>query len=179
MYITDGMILRSFFFVLHKDRVNKLQFEMGDLMDTLDIHLLKLLQEDGRITVSELSKILRLSRPSVSERLIRLKDQGVIVGFSARIPPAGVGRGMLLFIQISQLRVHHLEFEKHVQNQPLILECHRVTGTVSYMIKAAVSGMGSLQKLVDQLTPFGTINSSIVLSSPVAFRPLLPEETEA
>lgn len=147
-------------------------------MDALDIRLLKLLQEDGRITVSQLSKLLRLSRPSVSERLARLQEQGMITGFGARVPPAAVGRGMLLFIQISQLRVHHLEFEKHIRSQPYILECHRVTGTVSYMLKAAVSGMESLQKLVDQLTPFGTINSSIVLSSPLEFRPVLPEVAE-
>ena len=86
---------------------------------------------------------------------------------------------MLLFIQISQMRINHLEFEKQIQTQPYILECHRVTGTVSYMLKAAVSGMESLQKLVDQLTPYGTVNTSIVLSSPVAYRPVLPEESDA
>ena len=147
-------------------------------MDALDVRLLKLLQEDGRMTVSQLSEILRLSRPSVSERLGRLRDRGIIAGFCARVPPAGVGRSMLLFIQVSQLRVNHLDFEKHIRSQPYILECHRVTGTVSYMLKAAVSGMESLQTLVDQLTPFGTINSSIVLSSPVDFRPILPETEE-
>ena len=130
-------------------------------MDALDIRMLKLLQENGRISVSQLSQTLLLSRPSVSERLSRLQDQGVIAGFGARVPPAGVGRGMLLFIQISQLRVNAGEFEKQIRNQPYILECHRVTGTVSYMLKAAVAGMESLQKLVDQLAPFGTINTPV------------------
>lgn len=148
-------------------------------MDTLDIRMLKLLQENGRITVSQLSQFLSLSRPSVAERLNRLQEQGVIAGFGARVPPAGVGRAMLLFIQISQMRINHLEFEKQIQTQPYILECHRVTGTVSYMLKAAVSGMESLQKLVDQLTPYGTVNTSIVLSSPVAYRTVLPEEAES
>jgi Lrp/AsnC family leucine-responsive transcriptional regulator len=46
------------------------------------------------------------------------------------------------------------------------------------MLKAAVSGMESLQKLVDQLSPLGTINTSIVLSSPVSYRPVLPEDAE-
>ena len=148
-------------------------------MDALDIHMLKLLQKNGRITVSQLSQFLSLSRPSVAERLNRLQEQGVIAGFGARVPPAGVGRAMLLFIQISQMRINHLEFEKQIQTQPYILECHRVTGTVSYMLKAAVSGMESLQKLVDQLTPYGTVNTSIVLSSPVAYRAVLPEDADA
>ena len=148
-------------------------------MDTLDVRMLKLLQDNGRMTVSQLSQLLSLSRPSVAERLNRLQEQGVIEGFGARVPPAGVGRTMLLFIQISQMRINHLEFEKQIQTQPYILECHLVTGTVSYMLKAAVSGMESLQKLVDQLTPYGTVNTSIVLSSPVAYRPVLPEEADA
>jgi Lrp/AsnC family transcriptional regulator, leucine-responsive regulatory protein len=147
-------------------------------MDALDVRMLKLLQENGRITVSQLSQVLLLSRPSVSERLNRLQEQGVIAGFGARVPPAGVGRSMLLFILISQLRVNSNEFEKQIKTQPYILECHRVTGSVSYLLKAAVSGMESLQKLVDQLIPFGTVNTSIVLSSPVPYRPVLPEDAE-
>lgn len=147
-------------------------------MDDLDIRMLKLLQEDGRITISQLSQKLALSRPSVSDRLYRLQTQGIIEGFTARISPAAIGRQMLLFIQISQLRTNTVEFEKFIAEQPYILECHRVTGTVSYFLKAAVANMTSLQKLVDRLIPFGTVNTSIVLSSPVAYRPILPEEAD-
>jgi Lrp/AsnC family leucine-responsive transcriptional regulator len=49
------------------------------------------------------------------------------------------------------------------------------SGTVSYVLQAAVANMDSLQKLVDHLIPFGTLNTSIVLSSPVSYRVMLPE----
>lgn len=145
-------------------------------MDALDIRLLKLLQEDGRMTVSQLSQELALSRPSVSERLHRLQEQGIIAGFTARVAPAAVGRTILLFIQVSQLRMNPHEFEKFIEDQPYILECHRVTGTVSYFIKAAVANMNSLQQLVDRLIALGTVNTSIVLSSPISHRIVLPED---
>lgn len=145
-------------------------------MDDLDIRMLKLLQENGRIAVSQLSQQLSLSRPSVSERLHRLQDKGIIKGFSARVDPAAVGRTILLFILVSDLRINPNEFEKIIENHPHILECHRVTGTVSYFLKAAVASMTSLQKLVDQFIPFSTVNTSIVLSSPVPYRSILPEE---
>lgn len=145
-------------------------------MDALDIRLLKLLQEDGRMTVSQLSQELALSRPSVSERLHRLQEQGIIAGFTARVAPAAVGRTILLFIQVSQLRMNPHEFEKFIEDQPYILECHRVTGTVSYFIKAAVANMNSLQQLVDRLITLGTVNTSIVLSSPISHRIVLPED---
>lgn len=144
-------------------------------MDDLDIQMIACLQQDGRMTISQLSQVLSLSRPSVSERLHRLCEQGVIEGFSARISLPAIGRSILVMIQISQLRTGPDEFETMIATHPDILECHRVTGSVSYFLKAAVADMISLKKLVDQFIPFGTINTSIVLSSPVSYRAVLPE----
>lgn len=145
-------------------------------MDRLDMTLLRLLQEDGRMTVSELSKQLSLSRPSISERLIRLQEKGVIQGFHARISPAAVGRNVQLIIQMSELKVSPQDFEKRIANDEDILECHRVTGIVSYVIKAAVIGMDSLSMLVERLMPYGNVNTSVILSSPVSNRVVLPKE---
>jgi len=144
-------------------------------MDKLDIRLLELLQLDGRISITELSKQLALSRPSVTERLNRLQENGTIEGFSARVSPAAIGRNVLVFIQLSELRIHsYSEFEKSIMQDPDIIECHRLTGAVSYLLKAAVSGMDNLSKLIDRLLHYGNVNTSIVLSSPVPFRCITP-----
>ncbi|WP_445490946.1 Lrp/AsnC family transcriptional regulator [Niallia sp. 03133] len=148
-------------------------------MDKVDIQLLKTLQEDGRITVSDLSKKLALSRPSVSERLLRLQEKGIILEFSARVSPAKLGRGTLLFIQISELKKEAQLFEEYIKTEADIIECHRVTGPISYTIKAAVSGIDGMRQLVDRLIPFGTINTSVILASPVPYRHLLPAEDES
>lgn len=147
-------------------------------MDKVDVQLLKLLQEDGRMTVSDLSKKLALSRPSVSERLLRLQERGIIVEFSARVSPAKLGRETLLFIQISELKVDPNIFEDYIKLETDIIECHRVTGPVSYTIKAAVSGIDGMRQLVDRLIPYGTINTSVILASPVPYRHLLPKEEQ-
>ena len=145
-------------------------------MDKVDIQLLKILQEDARITVSDLSKKLALSRPSVSERLLRLQEKGIILEFSARISPAKLGRETLLFIQISELKEEPHTFEEFIKTETDIIECHRVTGTVSYIIKAAVSGIDGMRNLVDRLIPYGTINTSVILASPVPYRHILPND---
>jgi Lrp/AsnC family transcriptional regulator, leucine-responsive regulatory protein len=148
-------------------------------MDQLDIRLLELLQTDGRMTISELSKQLSLSRPSVTERLNRLQDKGIIEGFSARICPKAIGRDVIVFIQLSELKTSsYSEFEKWIMQDSDIIECHRLTGAVSYLLKAAVTGMDHLSKLIDRLTPFGNVNTSIVLSSPVSFRCITPNAIE-
>ncbi|MDQ0114487.1 Lrp/AsnC family transcriptional regulator [Paenibacillus harenae] len=145
-------------------------------MDRLDRMMLRLLQEDGRMTVSELSKRLALSRPSISERLLRLQEKGVIAGFRAQVSPAAVGRSIQLIVQISELKVSPIEFEKRIVNDEAILECHRVTGTVSYVMKAAVTGMDALTLLVERLMPYGNVNTSVILSSPVWNRLVLPHD---
>ncbi|MFC5531170.1 Lrp/AsnC family transcriptional regulator [Cohnella yongneupensis] len=144
-------------------------------MDKIDVALLKLLQEDGRMTVSELSKRLALSRPSISERLLRLQERGIILGFNARVSPAAIGRGVQLIIQLSELKVSPQEFEHKIAEDEDILECHRVTGTVSFVIKAAVTGMDDLSRLVERLLPYGNVNTSVILSSPILNRTVLPK----
>src|SRR5690606_26969458 len=143
-------------------------------MDETDIKLLKILQEDGRITLSELSKKLALSRPSVTERLNRLKEKGIINKISATVSPEKIGRNILLYIHVSELSVSYSHFEKMTAEHPDIFECHRLTGEMHYLLKAAVKDMDHLNKLIDYLIKFGIIHTSIVLKSPISNKKILP-----
>lgn len=143
-------------------------------MDGIDRKLLELLQKNSRMTISDLSAELSLSRPSITERVQRLQERGVIEEFTTRVSLAGVGREILLIIQVSALKVSIAEFEDMVKKQEEIIECHRVTGEVSYFIKAAVSNMNNMRVLIDQLIPYGQINTSTVLASPVSYRYIVP-----
>jgi Lrp/AsnC family transcriptional regulator, leucine-responsive regulatory protein len=145
-------------------------------MDNIDIQLLKLLQENSRTTISDLSAQLALSRPSISERIHRLQEKGIIEEYSARISLHGIGRDILLIILVSELKVSVPEFEVMIRREKEVIECHRVTGEVSYHIKAAVSNMNSMRQLIDRLVSYGKINTSTVLSSPVPYRHILPIE---
>ena len=148
----------------------------GVIVHQLDVKLLQLLQSDARMTISELSSKLSLSRPSVSERLHRLQEKGIIEGYSARVSLSAVGKEILLFIQVSDLKVTPSKFETWIQTEADILECHRVTGLASYLIKAAVSGMDEFQKLIDRFIPMGSLQTSVVLASPVAYTSVVPSD---
>ncbi|MBW8351264.1 Lrp/AsnC family transcriptional regulator [Bacillus sp. IITD106] len=143
-------------------------------MDQIDIDMIRLLQEDGRISISELSKKLALSRPSVSERLKRLQEKGIIEGFFALVPPAAVGKKLLVMIEFSELRVSLEEFERMIANEPDVIECHRATGHVHYYIKAALNGTDELTRLIENFIPFGSTRTSILLGSPIDRRVILP-----
>ncbi|WP_078550002.1 Lrp/AsnC family transcriptional regulator [Litchfieldia alkalitelluris] len=143
-------------------------------MDSVDLKMLELLQKNARMTISELSTELALSRPSITERLHRLQEKGVIEEFTARVSLPSVGRDILLIIQVSNLKVSPQEFEELIKKDEAIIECHRVTGEGSYFLKAAVSKMDSMRLLIDRLIPYANVNTSTVLNSPVPFRHVLP-----
>ncbi|HET7579573.1 MAG TPA: Lrp/AsnC family transcriptional regulator [Bacillales bacterium] len=147
-------------------------------MDHLDRKMLELLQEDGRIPIIQLSKKLHLSRPSVNERLRRLQEHGVIQGFTARVSPEKAGKRTVVILQVGNLKIACRRFEEMIQGEPDVLECHRVTGTNSYFMKAAVSSMKDLEDLVDRLIPYGQVTTSVILSSPIPYRTLLPAEED-
>lgn len=144
-------------------------------MDKIDILLLELLQKNSRITISELSKQLSLSRPSISERILRLQEQNIIEEFSTRISLEAVGRNIILFIQLSSLKVSPEIIEEMLSGEEDIIECHRVTGHIDYFIKAAVDSMDSMRLLIDRLIPYGVVNTSVVIKSPIPYRHILPK----
>ncbi|MFD2115140.1 Lrp/AsnC family transcriptional regulator [Paenibacillus yanchengensis] len=145
-------------------------------MDPIDVQLLTLLQEDGRMSISELSQQLSLSRPSVAERLKRLQEKEIIDGFYARVTPAAVGRKLMVMIELSDVRAPLRELEQFLEAEPVVIECHRATGHVHYYIKAALNDMDGLTFLIERLMPYGNTRTSILLSTPVEKRVMLPSE---
>src|SRR5699024_12680639 len=104
-------------------------------MDNIDRRIIELLQEDGRMTIIELSKQRNLSRPSVNERIRKLEDNGVIEGFTARISSEAIGKNLSAFIQICNIKLSCTGFLDMLKNEDDITECHKVTGAMSYMVR--------------------------------------------
>src|SRR5690606_12642233 len=96
---SNGNILRMF--LRYPDYSSGFQgeFRMNDL-DVTDLRILRALQDDGRMTNAELAKRSNLSPTACFERVRRLRDRGVIRGFSVVIDPASVGRGLLIFVEV-------------------------------------------------------------------------------
>ena len=116
---------------------------MNDL-DRLDRKILKLLQEDGRITTVDLADKVGLSPTAASERVKRLFRERYVLGFRAMLDPKILGRGMLIFIEVSLDKTTPDVFERFadaVKRAPEVLECHMVAGGFDYLIKARVGDM--------------------------------------
>lgn len=140
------------------------------VIDDIDRKVLKELQQDARVSYAELGRRVGLTTPAVIERVRKLEDAGVIVGYRAEIDPAKVGLPITAFVRMSISGVDYSHIIEVAEQSNEVLECHRGTGGDSFIIKVAVSSVEHLQQIIDKLTPYGITTTAIVLSSPVKRR---------
>jgi Lrp/AsnC family leucine-responsive transcriptional regulator len=140
------------------------------LLDEIGWKLLRELQEDARLSYAELGRRVGLTTPAVVERMRRLEEAGIIVGYRAEIDIKKVGFPITAFIRMNVVGNVFTKIVALVRGMTEVLECHRGTGGDSFIIKVAVSSVEHLETLIDKLTPFGTTSTSIVLSTPVEKR---------
>ncbi|HJV61792.1 MAG TPA: Lrp/AsnC ligand binding domain-containing protein [Albitalea sp.] len=120
-------------------------------IDKIDAKILRVLQKDGRISNLKLAEEVHLSPTAVLERVKRLTRDGFILGYEARLNPAKLGAGLLVFVEILLDRtVHDVmdNFKAAVQVRPEILECHLVAGGFDYLLKTRVADMGAYREFI-------------------------------
>src|SRR5438132_860719 len=105
-------------------------------MDPIDYQILHLLQRDARTTQMQIADAVGLSQPSVADRIRKLDESGVVLGYVARLDPRRSGNDIRAFggVRISHPRYHDA-FPRRIQQIPGVLECHRVAGLDSYVVK--------------------------------------------
>jgi Lrp/AsnC family leucine-responsive transcriptional regulator len=138
-------------------------------LDDIDITLLDILQKNGRTRRNDLAQAVDLSIPSVSERLKKLEENGIITGYSAFIDPKKVGKDITAFINVTvDSSKHYGSFLDHAKGTDEILEIHSVTGTGTHLIKIRTENTSTLEKLLSKIQAWsGVLNTttSIVLST--------------
>ena len=115
-------------------------------MDQIDRKILGALQEDGRITNQALAIRCGLSTAACFERVRRLRESGVILGYTALLDPAKLDRELMVFIEVLLDRTTDdafSAFAAHVRKLPDVIECHMVAGGFDYLLKVRVADMAA------------------------------------
>lgn len=139
-------------------------------MDAIDQTIITLLKENSRMPIAQIGTVVHLSVPAVSERIRKLKEQGIIRRFTLQLNREKTGSAMLalIFVTLSNPK-HRQGFLACVGQTPAILECHHLAGEYDYMLKAAVSGTGQLEALVSEqlkaVPGVARTNTVVVLST--------------
>ena len=126
---------------------------MTDL-DRIDRKILDILQRQGRISMTDLAEQIGLSTSPCSERVRRMEREGVITGYYARVSPKALAKSLLVFVEITLASKSDQIFDK-VRNEllhvPDVQECHLVSGSFDYLVKARLRGMSEYRHLLGDM----------------------------
>lgn len=123
-------------------------------LDAIDLRILNFLQEEGRLTMTELGERVGLSTSPCSQRVKRLERLGVIKGYHAKIDPVAAGKTLLVFVEITLAEKSEQIFKKvreELEHMPEVLECHLVSGSFDYLVKARLVGMPEYRQLLGSM----------------------------
>jgi Lrp/AsnC family leucine-responsive transcriptional regulator len=147
-------------------------------LDDVDWRILEELQDDGRVSFSELGRRVAMSPPAVAERVRRLEETGVISGYHAVVDPARLGLPVLSLVRVKAQAGSKERIEKAIADRPEVLECQHVTGDDCYVVKVATPSMIELEEVVGFLGGYGSTTTSIVFGTPVPRRTLRKDDLE-
>lgn len=132
--------------------VKKTEFQLKSL-DRIDRKILFELQQNGRMSNTELARRINLSATPCVERVRSLERMGIIQGYQAKLNASMLNLELLVFVEITLLRTSpdvFDEFRDAVFELPQILECHLISGDFDYLIKARVADMVAYRKLLGE-----------------------------
>lgn len=144
----------------------------GAFIDATNLRLLAELQADARLSLAELGRRVGLSSPAVAERLQRLEQDEVILGYHARLNPRKLGLGLTAVIRVRPAGRQLHKVGELAKRTPEVVDCRRITGDDCYVMTAHVRSVEHLEEVIDRFADHGQTTTSIVQSAPVESRGL-------
>ncbi len=155
---------------------------MNHNLDKIDLKILKILQENAKITNLQLSGEIGLSPAPTLERVKKLESAKLIKGYYTQVNEEALGIGIKAIIQITlarQLENAISNFKKEIGKIPEIMECYQVTGNADYILIALLKDIRDFENLISQrlskVEEIGQMQTMVILSK-VKDSKLLPLE---
>ena len=151
-------------------------------MDSLDIRILKLLQNNARVTASEISSKINLSVPAVSDRLRKLDASGVIEKYTVIINAKKLNRNLtvIMFISLESPK-YTAKFLEAIQKDDEIIECHYLAGDYDYALKIITENTETLEKILNKIKSMNGVvktKTTVTLSTIKNSYSIMPTEDD-
>ncbi|HSW14488.1 MAG TPA: Lrp/AsnC family transcriptional regulator [Solimonas sp.] len=120
-------------------------------MDDTDKAILRLLQQDAKISIEKIGSAVGLSHTPVWKRIDRMEKAGIILGAHYRLNREALGLEITAFVSIKLSRHDEkalLEFERAVQDIPDVLDCYSMTGSYDYILRVVTASIGSYEAIL-------------------------------
>lgn len=136
------------------------------------MQILALLQDDPRMSISELARRVGMSAPATRERVQRMEEAGVIRGCRLDIDPAALGYPIAAIVRVRPMPGKLPKIAELAASLPQVIECHRITGEDCFILKVCLDSLDNLDTILDRFLVYGQTTTSIVQSTPVPPRNL-------
>lgn len=139
----------------------------SQLLDELNIRILRELSDEPRLRTTELARRLGVSTPTVRERVTRLEESGVIRGYRLDVDPAALGLPVAAWVR---LRPGPGQIPKIIElagRVPEVVECHRISGEDCFLMRVQVAEIAALEEVLDKFLVHGQTTSSFIVSTPI------------
>ncbi|MEX0996516.1 MAG: Lrp/AsnC family transcriptional regulator [Flavobacteriaceae bacterium] len=143
-------------------------------VDETNWKILKHLQENARISMSDLSKKVGLSAPAVVERIKKMEDLGIIRGYYTQLSYIKTGHQLKAIITLKVFMGRLKPFLEKVTDFKEVINCFRITGNENIIMEVVLMNQKHLETFIDQLISYGETKTHIVLSNKVENAPILP-----
>lgn len=142
-------------------------------LDETDFRLLDALQDNGRAGFAELGRLVGLSASAVTERVRRLEESGVIIGYRCEVDPERLGLAIHAHVRLRYPNANYRPFHDLLASTPEITEAHHVTGEDCFVLTVLARSMRHLEEVTGRIGGLGAVTTSVVYSSPLPRRPAL------
>lgn len=144
--------------------------EKTELLDAVDMEILRALQNNARLTTKELAAMVNLSTTPVFERVKRLEQRGYVKGYVAVLDAEKLGRGFVVFCSVKMRRIGREiaeDFARVVRSIPEVTECYNISGSYDYLLKIYAPNMKYYQEFVlnilGNIDHLGSLESTFVM----------------
>lgn len=148
------------------------------ILDKIDRKLLRLLKENARYSLKQLSEKVFLSSPAVAARIEKLEKEGIISGYQVNINPERVGYHITAFINLEMPPEQKAVFLPYIATVPNVVECNVVSGNYTVLMKVMFPSTSDLNEFIGQLQLYGHTETQIVFSSPVPYRGIVISDAD-
>ncbi len=142
--------------------------------DRVDTAILTALQGNGRQSIADLARQINMSHSAAAERVRRLEESGVITGYGAQVDPERLGFTILAYLRLRYPSSIYEPLHTLLAGIPEVIEAHHVTGDDCFIMKVVATNMKHLERVSGRIGTLGSVTTSVVYSSPLPPRPLLP-----
>ncbi len=146
-------------------------------MDALNWKILNLLQQNARESFANIGRSIGLTAPAVGERVKKLEDAGILLGYNATVSHSLTGHQLKAIITLRAFMGKLKPFLVLVSTFDEVINCYRITGNENIVMEVVLKDQFHLEQFIDKLIQYGETRTNIVLSHVISNAPIRSEPT--